>query len=127
MVHPQRQPSGDVGVTGAIDAPEPRRDRLQRREAAPDLAHVPSHALRVPVFDRREDPDLEQLDEKYRALVQRLDAWFGNLERLAVAAFDLERNTTLRLEASVQAAEAIGVPARRILRTTGDLDAFIQE
>ena len=70
---------------------------------------------------------IEQLDEECRALVQRLDAWFGNLERLAVAAFDLERNTTLRFEASVQAAEAVGVPARRILRTTGDLDAFIQE
>ncbi len=69
----------------------------------------------------------EQLDEECRALMQRLDAWFGNLERLTVAAFDLERNTTLRFEASVQAAEAVGVPARRILRTTGDLDAFIQE
>ena len=69
----------------------------------------------------------EQLNEEYRALVQRLDAWFGNLERLAAIAFDLERNTTLRLAASVQAAEAVGVPARRIIRTTGDLDALIEE
>ncbi len=69
----------------------------------------------------------EQLNEEYRALVQRLDAWFGNLERLAAIAFDLEGNTTLRLAASVQAAEAVGVPAPRIIRTTGDLDALIEE
>ena len=69
----------------------------------------------------------EHLDEEYRVFVQRLDAWFGNLERLTAIAFDLERNTTLRLEASVQVAEAVGVPAPRILRTTGDLDALIEE
>ena len=60
---------------------------------------------------------LEQLDEEYRVLVQRLDAWFGNLEHLAATAFDLERNTTLRLDASVQVAETVGVPAPGILRT----------
>ena len=67
----------------------------------------------------------EQLDEEYLALVQRLDAWFGNLERLAAIAFDVESNTTL-LEASVLAAEAVGVPEERILRTTGDVDVFMQ-
>ncbi len=85
---------------------------------------VPALAARLAEYER---DALEQLDEEYRAFVQRLDAWFGNLERLAVAAFDLEMNTTLRLEASVQAAVAVGVPVRRILRTTGDLDAFIQK
>ena len=69
---------------------------------------------------------LDQLDEEYRALVQRLDTWFGNLEQLATAAFDPERNATLRLDASVQAAETVGVPANRILRTTRDLDAYMQ-
>ena len=68
---------------------------------------------------------LEHLDEKYRALVERLDARFGNLEHLAASAFDLENNTTL-LEASVQVAETVGVPEERILRTTGDVDDFIQ-
>ena len=67
---------------------------------------------------------LEHLDEEYGVLVKRLDGWFGNLERLATTAFDPENNTTL-LEASVQFAEAIGVPEARILRTTGDVDAFI--
>ncbi len=67
----------------------------------------------------------EQLDEEHRALVQRLDAWFGNLERFAATAFDPDSNTRL-LEASVQTAETVGVPEERILRTTGDVDAFIQ-
>ena len=68
---------------------------------------------------------LERLDEEQRALIQRLDAWFGNLERLAATAFDPEINTRL-LEASVQAAKTVGVPEEGILRTTGDVDAFIQ-
>ena len=68
---------------------------------------------------------LEQLDEDRRVLMQRLDAWFGNLERLAATAFDPESNTRL-LEASVQAAETVGVPKESILRTTGDVDAFIR-
>ena len=68
----------------------------------------------------------KQLDEEQRALVQRLDAWFGNLERLAGAAFDVESNARL-LAASVRTAEAVGVPEESILRTTGDVDAFIRE
>lgn len=86
-------------------------------ESASDLA------ARLAEYER---DALDQLDEEYRALVQRLDAWFGNLEQLAAAAFDPERNATLRLDASVQAAETVGVPAHRILRTTRDLDAYMQ-
>ncbi len=58
--------------------------------------------------------------------MQRLDAWFGNLERLTAAAFDVESNAKL-LAASVRSAEAVGVPEESILRTTGDVDAFIRE
>lgn len=57
VIHPQCEPPGDVGVECAIEAQEPLRDRLERREAAPDLTHMPPHALRVPVLDGREDPD----------------------------------------------------------------------
>ncbi len=70
---------------------------------------------------------IEQLDEECRALVQRLDAWFGNLERLAETAFDPETNTALRLKASIRIARTLGVPEDRVLRTTSDLDAFMQE
>ena len=68
----------------------------------------------------------EQLDDEFRAVMQRLDAWFGNLERLAATAFDLEANTKL-LMASVRVAEFVGVPDARIVRKIADLDALMQE
>ena len=67
-----------------------------------------------------------QLDEEFRAVMQRLDAWFGNLERLAATAFDPEVNAHL-LRASVELAKTVGVPDTLILRTTGDLDDFMRE
>ena len=67
-----------------------------------------------------------QLDEEFRDVMRRLDAWFGDLERLAATAFDPEVNAHL-LMASVGLAEALGVPDTLILRTTGDLDAFMRE
>ena len=68
----------------------------------------------------------EQLDEECRAVMQGLDARFGNLERLAATAFDLEANTEL-LMASVRVAEIVGVPDALILRTAGDVDTFMQK
>ena len=41
--------------------------------------------------------------------MQRLNAYFGNLERLAEIAFDNDVNTDLRLAASIRFAESIGV------------------
>ena len=70
---------------------------------------------------------LEQLDKEFRAFIKKLDAYFGNLERLAKIAFDNTVNTTLRLEASIQFAEIVGVPDRHILRNTDDLDVFMME
>ena len=67
-----------------------------------------------------------QLDEEFRAVMQRLDAWFGNLERLAVTAFDPEVNHEL-LRASVRMAKTVGVHDALILRTTADLDTFMQK
>jgi hypothetical protein len=68
---------------------------------------------------------LAELDEEYRACAERLAAWFGNLERLAVSAFDTEQNTTLLLQASAELAEFAGVPDERIVRTVGDVDEFM--
>ena len=70
---------------------------------------------------------LEQLDKEFRAFIKKLDAYFGNLERLAKIAFDNTVNTALRLEASIQFAEIVGVPDRHILRNNDDLDAFMME
>ena len=70
---------------------------------------------------------LAQLDEAHKAHVQRLDAYFGNLDRLARVAFDDTVNTDLRLGASIRFAETVGVSGSLILRTTDDLDVFIEE
>ena len=69
---------------------------------------------------------LDQLDEEFRAVMQGLDARFGNLERLAATAFDPEANTEL-LMASGRVAEIVGVPDARIVRKIADLDALMQE
>lgn len=79
---------------------------------------------RLEAYERRA---LEQLDEEFRAFIKKLDAYFGSLERLARFAFDDTVNTTLRMEASIQFAEAVGVPDSLILRTTNDLDTFMME
>lgn len=70
---------------------------------------------------------LAQLDQAYETYVQRLDEYFGNLERLASVAFDEAVNTDLRLGVSVRFAESVGVPAGLILRTTDDLDRFMEK
>ncbi|MCY4511882.1 MAG: hypothetical protein OXG35_33700 [Acidobacteria bacterium] len=69
---------------------------------------------------------LDQLDGEFSAVMQRLDARFGNLERLAATAFDPDVNVEL-LSASVGLAAALGVPGALILRTTGDVDDFMRE
>ena len=74
-----------------------------------------------------ERASLARLDAACQEYIRRLDAHFGNLERLADAAFDLNANAMLRLNASVRSAEALGVPDSRILRSTTDVDSFMTE
>lgn len=81
------------------------------------IAHLHAH----------EQSALEHLDRACEAEIQRLDGYFGNLERLAEVAFDDTVNTRLRLEASVEFAERVGVCDDLILRTTVDLDKFMAE
>ena len=70
---------------------------------------------------------LSQLDQAYRAHVRRLDTYMGDLERLALVAFDNSVNADLRLYASVEFAEAVGVPDGLILHTTNELDRYLEE
>ena len=70
---------------------------------------------------------LAHLDQAYEAHVQKLETYFGKLERLARVAFDDTVNTDLRLAASVQLAETVGVPDGLVLHTADDLDRFIEE
>lgn len=79
---------------------------------------------RLEAYERRA---LGQLDEEFRAFIQQLDAYFGSLEHLARIAFDHTVNTDLRMKASIQFAETVGVPDSLILRTTNDLDTFMME
>ena len=79
---------------------------------------------RLKAYEKRA---LEQLDEEFRVLIQKLNVYFGSLERLAKIAFDNTVNTALRMEASIQFAETVGVPESLILRTTKDLDTFMKE
>ena len=88
---------------------------------------VDSESELMEQLDCYERSALEQLDRAYETYVHQLEAYFGNLERLARVAFDDTVNTDLRLGASVGFAETVGVPDERILRTSGDLDRFIQE
>ena len=74
-----------------------------------------------------EQSALEHLDEAYETEIRRLGGYFGNLERLAEVAFDDTLNARLRLDASVEFAQGVGVPDDLLLRTTDDLDKFIAE
>ena len=71
--------------------------------------------------------ELALLDADYRALVHRLDHYFGNLQRIGQVAFDVSVNTALRLTASAEYARAVGVDPRTIINTTDELDAFMME
>ena len=86
-----------------------------------------SESALIARLDAYEKYALQQLDEEYRAVIQKLDAYFGSLEQLAEVAFDNTVNTALRLETSVRFAETVGMPDSLILRTTGDLDTFMTE
>ena len=46
-----------IRLDRAVASPEPLRERLEGRKAAPHLAHMPAHALGVPMVHRREGPD----------------------------------------------------------------------
>lgn len=70
---------------------------------------------------------LEQLDDEFRQYIQRLDIYFGNLEHFAQLAFDETVNTTLRLEASIQYAQIMGVTDNLVLHTPSELDTFMTE
>ena len=74
-----------------------------------------------------ESEAIDSLDKSLRAAMDELDASFGRLDNLMLVAFDETVNTHMRLAASVEIAQSTSVPGDRILRSTGDLDAFMKE
>ena len=76
-------------------------------------------------LDRYASESLARLDDSLRRAVIELDAYYGRLDNLTKLAFDEGVNVNLRLRASIEVAEVLGVPAEDILRSTGDVDTFM--
>jgi hypothetical protein len=68
---------------------------------------------------------MSKIDAAYQNTVQRILEQYERLGSLTAMAFDLQKNVMLRLEKSVELAEEYGVPNGMILRSSGDVDAFI--
>ena len=70
---------------------------------------------------------IAKLDEEYQSFVDGLIADFDRLGKLTEAAFNLDANTELRLEASIRLARAYDVADAEIIHNTDELDTFMLE
>lgn len=68
---------------------------------------------------------LAKIDRAYKAVVANLMTKYEKLGNLAEAAFDPKLNLELRLQASIELAEAYGVPDSKIIHNVGELDSFM--
>ena len=68
---------------------------------------------------------IARLDDSLRQAVAKLDAYCGRLGDLTKLAFDQGVNVELRLRASIEIAEVLGVPDKDIVRTSADLDGYM--
>ncbi len=68
---------------------------------------------------------IERLDDECRAVMKKLDGYFGEFDRICKAAFDPDTNTALRLRKSVELARKMKVSEDLILDSTDDLDRFM--
>lgn len=71
------------------------------------------------------DKFIATLDDTYRQVIDEINAEFEKLGPLTTAAFDFDRNYELVLVSSVNLAIAHGVADAKILRSVGDIDAFM--
>jgi hypothetical protein len=68
---------------------------------------------------------LANIDRAYQEVTTKIMAEYEQLGDLTKAAFDQARNTALRLQASIELAEAYGVPQSQIIYTIDELDTFM--
>ena len=68
---------------------------------------------------------LATLDDSLRQALNELDAYYGRLGYLTKLAFDEGINVNLRLQASMEVAEVLGVQDEDILRSPGDVDRYM--
>ena len=69
---------------------------------------------------------IARLDDSLRQPVEELDAYCARLADLTTLAFDEGVNVELRLRASIEVAEVLGVPDEDIVRTPADVDSFMR-
>ena len=74
-----------------------------------------------------EAESIRKLDNALREALDNLDAYFGQLSALIEASFDKELNIQLRVQASIDMAESLGVQEHEILRSVSELNAFMEE
>ena len=68
---------------------------------------------------------IPRLDDSLRQALEELDAYYARLGDLAKIAFDEGVNVELRVRASIEVAEVLGVRDGHIVRTAADLDRFM--
>lgn len=68
---------------------------------------------------------ITKIDRAYKAVVANLVATYERLGNLAEAAFDFNLNVELRQQASIELAEAYGVPDFKIIHNVTELDSFM--
>jgi len=68
---------------------------------------------------------ISKLDASMKAMLERINHYFDDIDRLLDLAFDPTANTELRLHHSVNLAKAMNVSDDKIIRSTKELDDFI--
>jgi hypothetical protein len=68
---------------------------------------------------------LTKIERAYQDIVTKIMVHYECLGNLTEAAFDQTKNTALRLQASIELAQAYGVSQTKIIRSTDELDAFM--
>lgn len=68
---------------------------------------------------------LTKIDQTYQAVVSRIIAEYEKLGDLTKAAFNTSKNVALRLQASIELAEAYEVSDVKIIHNINELDAFM--
>jgi hypothetical protein len=86
------------------------------------LGQESSVIQKIEKYDRN---SIATVDREYRAIVADLLAKYERLGNLAQAAFDPALNLELRLQASIELAEAYEVADDEILHNIDELDAFM--
>lgn len=79
----------------------------------------------VALLEEHAAESIARLDDSLRQAIDELDTYCARLTDLTKLAFDVGANVELRLRASIEVAEVLGVPDEDIVRTPADVDKFM--